>query len=288
MNKLRQMSIFAHIVEQGSISAAAEHLNVSKSVISQHLKHLEQELGMTLLKRTTRKQVLTSIGEQFYQQCTMLNEVAENAWLDAQGFSNTPQGSLRITAPNALMELLVAPVVAKLLPRYPRLKPELMSSDEHLNLSEYNIDLAIRVGQSKDSSLKQKRIGQFQDVLCGTAQIIEHYPVQKLPYIANAWQGKSISHTLTNDSDETIHYDASVACISNSFHSCLSLITSGAGIGLIPSFQLPNIQPQLQPVFPGYHLPINSLYVLHPYTRQLPLAVAVCLAEIEKQFSQYH
>ena len=58
MNRLRQMEIFAHIVEQGSISAAAEQLELSKSVISQHLKALEQELGLTLLKRTTRRQSL--------------------------------------------------------------------------------------------------------------------------------------------------------------------------------------------------------------------------------------
>ncbi|MEF1228683.1 LysR family transcriptional regulator, partial [Vibrio fortis] len=62
MNKLRQMSIFAHIVEQGSVSAAAEKLGLSKSVVSQHLKKLEQELGSSLLKRTTRRQTLTPMG----------------------------------------------------------------------------------------------------------------------------------------------------------------------------------------------------------------------------------
>lgn len=65
MNKLKQMSIFAHIVEQGSVSAAAEKLELSKSVVSQHLKILEQELGASLLKRTTRRQILTSMGSVF-------------------------------------------------------------------------------------------------------------------------------------------------------------------------------------------------------------------------------
>ncbi|GAA06590.1 bacterial regulatory helix-turn-helix, lysR family protein [Photobacterium leiognathi subsp. mandapamensis svers.1.1.] len=73
MNKLRQMSIFAHIVEEGSVSAAANKLDLSKSVVSQHLKTLEQELGITLLKRTTRRHTLTQAGEAFYQSCREIN-----------------------------------------------------------------------------------------------------------------------------------------------------------------------------------------------------------------------
>lgn len=286
MNKLRHMSIFAHIVEKGSISRAADFLGVSKSVISQHLKTLERELGLPLLKRTTRKQTLTPAGTQFYQQCKTLNEVAESAWLNVQDFTETPQGSLRITTPNALMDLLVVPVIAKLLPQYPLLKPVLISSDAHLHLTEHNIDLAIRVGRSNDSNIKQKRIGQFQDILCGTAQTLREQPVHALPYIANAWQGEHISHTLTHRSGDTLIYEMQAACVSDSFHSCLSLIAAGAGIGLIPSFQLPHIQPPLSAVFPDYHLPTNNVYALHPYQQHLPLSLSVVLAAIEQQFSQ--
>ena len=102
MSRLRQMSVFAHIIEAGSITAAADSLKISKSVVSQHLKSLETELGVPLLKRTTRRQTLTAAGERFYEQCRRLNDVADTAWTEAQETLQEPQGKVRITAPNAL------------------------------------------------------------------------------------------------------------------------------------------------------------------------------------------
>jgi len=158
MNRLRQMSVFAYIVETGSITAAAESLDLSKSVVSQHLKSLETELGIILLKRTTRRQALTSAGKHFYKSCKELNQVANHAWLEAQETLTVPQGHIRITAPNALMETLVTPVIGKLLQQYPKLELELISNDHHLDLLSAGIDLAIRVGASRESMLKQRRV----------------------------------------------------------------------------------------------------------------------------------
>lgn len=95
MHKLRQMSIFAHIVEQGSVSAAALKLDLSKSVVSQHLKRLEEELGASLLKRTTRRQVLTPMGERFYLSCKDLNNLADSAWESAQSELEDLKGALK-------------------------------------------------------------------------------------------------------------------------------------------------------------------------------------------------
>ena len=136
MNRLRQMSIFAHIVEQGSVSAAANKLELSKSVLSQHLKALEQELGVVLIKRTTRRQMLTTAGEAFYQSCRDINNIASLAWEHAQEFQLEPIGRFRISAPTALMDILVTPVVAKLMKRYPKLKPELIRTNELFKRSD--------------------------------------------------------------------------------------------------------------------------------------------------------
>lgn len=94
MNKLRLMSLFVHIVECGSISKAADKLELSKSVLSSALKQLELELDTCLLKRTTRKQTLTSTGERFYEQCAQMTKQAEAAWLEATELKQVPTGSL--------------------------------------------------------------------------------------------------------------------------------------------------------------------------------------------------
>lgn len=282
MNRLRQMSIFAHIVEEGSVSAAAQKLDLSKSVISQHLKALEQELGVTLIKRTTRRQSLTTTGEAFYQSCRDINSIANAAWDQAQESLVEPKGRIRITASHALMDILVLPVVADLMRRYPKLKPELISNDQPINLMSQDVDLAIRVGSSKDSNLKQKKLGKFKDVLCGTPEI-QSNGLDAASYIANHWQGKFVSHSFKSQDGEVMVYEREADCIANSFHSCLSLIKSGAGIGIIPDFYFSQSSQDLVPLLPDMSLPENTIFALHPFDKNTPLAVQLCIATLEER-----
>ncbi|WP_285163727.1 LysR family transcriptional regulator [Shewanella goraebulensis] len=284
MNRFRQMAVFAHIVESGSITGAADSLELSKSVISQHLKALETELDVVLLKRTTRRQSLTSAGEQFYQQCKALNQIASDAWFEVEQTKLAPQGRVRITAPNALMETLVTPAISGLLKQYPLLEPELISHDQHLDLLSEDIDLAIRVGQSEQSMLMQKRIGSFRDVLVGSKSIIENADIDTLPYVANTWQGKNIVHQFESNAHQFKQYTAKAHCVTNSFHTCLALIQSGCGIGIVPDFHLSKLSDDIALVFPEYHLPINNIYGLHPYGHKAPLNIKVSLEAITAVF----
>ena len=281
MKHLKGMSVFARIVEEGSISRAADSLGVSKSVISQQLKMLENEIGVTLLKRTTRKQSLTPTGEGFYQYCQKLNLLAEEALIGAKDFLCEPQGRVRITASNALMETFVAPAIANVLTAFPKVKPELISSDEHMNLAEENIDLAIRVGSSRDSALKQQRIGQFRDVLCGHKRLISTGVNEATPYIANSWQGLKIYHQFkSRKGSEEFIFETEASCYSNSYHACFSMLQKRAGIGLVPDFLLHDTSHELEPVFPEHQLSVNQIYAIHPYIQHLPLTVKLCLDEI--------
>lgn len=286
MKKLRHMSIFAHIVEAGSITRAAENLQLSKSVVSQHLKVLEQELGVLLIKRSTRKHILTNAGRDFYESCKDINKIADSAWQRAQQSIEVPQGYIKITAPNALMEGVIAPAIGKLLQQYPLLEPELIGSDSHLDLMSENIDLAIRVGRSQASNLKQRRIGEFRDVLCAKKDLLQKLPIDKALYIANHWQSKHIKHEFSDSKGNHCSYQASVHCKANSFYACLALIKEGAGIGLIPDFQFNHINPVLAEVFPKFQLPANQVYVLYPYDKHLPLSVKVCIEAIQKYFNK--
>ena len=279
------MSVFAHIVEEGSISQTAEALGVSKSVISQHLKNLEDEIGITLLKRTTRKQSLTAAGENFYQYCQRLNAIAEEALLGAKDSLNEPQGRVRITASNALMDTIVAPAIAKVIKRYPKIKPEFLSIDRHIDIAEERIDLAIRVGSSKDSTMKQQRIGQFRDVLCVHQALFNSGVENTTVYIANNWQSRKVFHLFKSINDDSqLIYEKDADVFSNSYHTCLALLKDQVGVGLIPDF-LFNAVDELVEVFPKYRLDINHIYAIYPYAQHLPLAVKVCLDEIKAVLS---
>lgn len=286
MKKLHHMSVFAHIVEAGSITRAAESLQLSKSVVSQHLKVLERELGVLLIKRSTRKHTLTSAGRDFYDSCKEINKITEFAWQHAQQSIALPKGKIKITAPNALMDVVIAPVIGKLLKRYPLLEPELISGDTQLDLMSDNIDLAIRVGRSQASNIKQRRIGEFRDILCGRSSLVQEGNVDNAVYIANKWQGNHICHQLSDPDGHEVLYEAKALCRANSFYSCLALIKEGAGIGIIPDFQFTMLKPSLSEVYPKLQLPINTVYALHIYDNHTPASVAVCIEAIENYFSE--
>jgi len=280
------MSVFAHIVEAGSITGAAQSLNLSKSVVSQHLKLLEQELGVLLIKRSTRKHILTNAGQEFYLSCKEINIITDTAWLRAQESIAVPKGVVKITAPNALMGVVIAPVIGELLKQYPLLEPELISDDSQLDLMSDNIDLAIRVGRSQASNIKQRRIGQFRDVLCGSHELLQKEKINEAVYIANTWQGKYINHQFSDEEGNEVVYQATARCSANSFNACLALLETGAGIGLIPDFQFNRALATLCKVFPKLQLPVNHVYALYPYGKHLPSSIKVCLAAIEKQLTE--
>ncbi len=285
MNRLRQMSIFAHIVEQGSVSAAASKLMLSKSVLSHHLKSLEHELGLVLIKRTTRRQSLTSAGEAFYRKCKEINQIADAAWDQAIASQSEPTGKIRISAPTALMDILVSPIIAELMMQYPKLKPELISDDQHLNLVKENIDLAVRVGTSVDSNLKQKRIGSFRDVLCVKAGN-RPINIESVPYIANNWQPKSIKHVFEFSNGNTHIFETTASCTTNSFNSCRTLIRSGAGIGIIPDFYLSEQQNDVVEALPDARLPCNPVYALTPFSQFAPPVLQTLISQLEQTLNR--
>ena len=287
-HQLRQMSIFARVVEAGSISKAAEQLQLSKSVISQHLKRLEQELGATLLKRTTRRQQLTAVGQEFYLYCQQLNDFAEQGWRCVQERQSVPQGDVVITAPHALMSSVVVPAIGNLMKQHQDIRPQFIVSDMPLDLMDDNIDLAIRVGASADSNYKQRRIGQFRDVLVASEQYLltSKLPLEDMRYIANHWQGQVIQHHFIGKRDlemeKSLMFKA--GCTVDSFPSLLALIEQDLGIGLIPELAFNRANSTLVEVLPEYQLKQNSVYALHPY-QTLPLVVSSCLTAIEQRMA---
>lgn len=285
MNKLKQMTLFMTIVETGSITKAAEKLELSKSVISQHLKQLENELAIPLLKRTTRKQSLTASGEHFYLQCCEMHKLAEKAWSDILHQQESPQGKLSVTAPHALMNSIVIPALSSVFNTHKEVELNLIAHDGQLDLMQEEIDLAIRVGESKLSNLKQKRIGTIQDILC----IAKTYPeftidsIEALPYVANHWQSKQISHQLVNTTTKNACVINFIAAHQvNTVQNSLALIKNGFGIGLLPEFIYLQHQDELKKVLPTFEMKASNVYALHPFHGQVPISVRMAIDAIER------
>ncbi|PKF79556.1 transcriptional regulator [Vibrio sp. vnigr-6D03] len=279
MDRFRQMTLFMNIVEEGSITNAANRLDLSKSVLSQHLKQLESDLKTTLLKRTTRKQVLTVAGQKFYDHCREMHSIANLAWEEVQEQQTEPSGKITVTAPNALMDSVVVPALVDAFASCKNVSLDLICSDQQLDLMEHDIDLAVRVGLSKDSSYKQKRIGEITDVLCRSKKESTHS--HESPYVANHWQGQKIVHKMAhNQTGVSQEFVFTPTHRTNTIYQTKSLISKGIGIGLIPDILI-NEGDELVPVIENYHVSPTPVFVLHPFKSAIPISVSKATHSIE-------
>lgn len=158
---LNALISFARVVEAGSFTAAARRLGIPKSRISRQVAALERQLNVSLLQRSTRRLALTDIGRQYYAQCSALAEQADAAQQVIDQHTSEPSGLLRVSAPAALTQMRLAPLLARFLAEYPKVRLELSTSNREPDLIEEGIDVAIRVQVPPlaDSSLVARPLG---------------------------------------------------------------------------------------------------------------------------------
>lgn len=159
MMDLNEISFFVQVVQSGSFSKAALQLNIPKSTISHKVASLEKRLGITLIQRTTRQQNITSAGRAYYEKCVQALEEIKTAESALSASQSEPQGMLRITAPAELGGTVLPEIISKYTHQFPRVEVELLLTDRQVDLLSEKVDLAIRVGQLKDSSLRAKKVG---------------------------------------------------------------------------------------------------------------------------------
>jgi len=166
LEHLDTMAVLAAVVEAEGFSAAARRLGMSKSAVSKQIGRLEAHLGVRLLHRTTRKLSLTEAGRVYYRHVVRVLDEARAAEDAVAGLRGRPQGTLRVVTPMSFGLLHVAPALSAFLREYPELRLELTMEDRLTDLVEGGFDLAIRIGQLRDSSLVARRISSSRVVLC--------------------------------------------------------------------------------------------------------------------------
>ncbi len=181
MDPFFELKNFVEVVEAGSLSGAADRLNVTKSVVSRRLKALESRLGTPLMTRTTRRQSLTEVGEEFYERSLNLLADLESAEEAVTAQEETLRGRLRIAAPQSFGFKHVAPVVLEFMTLYPDLLIDLDLSDRRVDLVREGFDVAIRVGVLADSTLRARRLGSVHLVVCASPGYLERCGTPKTP-----------------------------------------------------------------------------------------------------------
>jgi DNA-binding transcriptional LysR family regulator len=168
MDRLDAMSVFLTVVEAGSFSEASRKLGMPIATVSRKVSELEAHLKTQLLKRSARKLTLSDSGRSYRDACKRIIEQVEEAERDASGEYRDPVGDLTVTAPSPLGHMHLMPIALEFMAAFPDVRPRLIFSDRVINLIEENVDVAIRIGEPRDSSMIATRVGSIRNVICGS------------------------------------------------------------------------------------------------------------------------
>jgi DNA-binding transcriptional LysR family regulator len=268
--QLKSMVVFAQVVEQGNLTAAAKHIGLSRAVVSYHIKKLESQLGVKLLNRSTRSIALTEAGTEYYQSCRIIAEQAAIANQKMENLKNEPEGLLKITCPVNVGLQMVVPALNNFRRLYPKIELDVMLTDEVVNIMQEGIDLAIRGAPLPDSGLQASKLSTLPMCLCGSPEYFKKYgrPITPAELEQHAW----VIYKLTSDTMEltkgsrsySIKVKGSIR--TNNAAARTAFIEGGHGLGRIPVYDAwPKIKDgTLELILDDYQLSNIDIYGVFP------------------------
>jgi DNA-binding transcriptional LysR family regulator len=278
---LNRLVYFAAVVDTGSFTRGAERLGVTKAVVSQQVTRLEQEVGATLLLRTTRKVTPTEAGRALHARCVViLHESAEAFDQVAQGVSQ-PSGTLRLTAPLDYGVTVVVPVVTAFTRAHPHCNVELDLSDRLVDVQ--TVDLAIRVGWLRDSSNVVRRFGTVEQLVVCSTELRKHLgPISApeqlalLPFVANRALPEPNQWRFSHATRGRRSVQVSPRIAVNATPAAFAAVLAGAGVSVLPDYIVePEVASgRLARLLPDWKLKSGGIYALLPSARFRPAKIS--------------
>ncbi len=241
IDELRAMAIFAKTVETGSFRGAAEELALSPSVVSHHVSQLEERLGVALLYRSTRRLSLTHDGEQLFESAKAILAAAESGLNAIAQRSAEPSGKLSVTAPAFLSRGTLIEDIAAFAHAHPKVALSINFSDVKQDLIREGIDLAIRIGALKDSTLKCKKLFDVKRKLLASPGFLADKKKPRRPEDLSGWDWIGVkmrpdTKTLTNKKGEVRQIDFTPRITVDSIDALCQLTSAGLGLATPPLF----------------------------------------------------
>jgi DNA-binding transcriptional LysR family regulator len=181
VDKFVSMEIFVAVVEAGSLTAAAERFEISSAMVGKHIRSLEARLGTRLLTRTTRRQSLTEIGRQYYEQCRRILADVKDAESLAESMAAAPRGVLKVTVPLTYGVEIFSPAMTDYLSEWPEVTLELDLSNRMTDLVEEGFDAAVRIGQLQDSSFVARPLKPYRMRACASPAYLARAGIPRTP-----------------------------------------------------------------------------------------------------------
>ena len=271
------MALYVKVVENNSFSRAAEREGIPVSTISRKISELEKALGTRLLERSTRRLRMTDIGQDYYERCRRGLEEFETANLMVKDQQAQVSGRLRLSVPPSISDVLVIPLIEDFQALYPNAIVNCLVTDRHVNHIEDGIDISLRVGDLKDSSLVARRLLRYRSVLVASPGYLESAGMpshpNELPLHAlvafSRWEPAVTWRLENNGETQKINVQPRIAI--NDYAGIQSAVINGLGISEIPSIICgQGLQDgSLVEVMPEWQFAAVTLSAIYPSNRNL-------------------
>ncbi len=180
-DKTKGLVLFSHIERAGSLTAAAELLNMSRSSVSKQLAALERSVGSRLFNRTTRKMVLTEVGLQVLKEAHKVEMALQTIEQISEDHQSEIAGEIKISCTVAFGRIHLVPLISEFVAKYPKVKINLQLDDRTADMIAENIDLSIRVGHLSDSNLIARKLCDLSWTLCASSEYLQSAPALNSP-----------------------------------------------------------------------------------------------------------
>lgn len=269
------MVLFATVVREGGFTRAAAHLGLSKQTVSERIAKLEERLGVRLLERTTRRFRVTDAGTTYAERCAAIAAQIDEANGEVQQHHGAPSGLLRVSAPVLYGRRFLTPVIADYLARYRGTRVELVLANRRVDLIEEGIDVAIRIGALRDSTLTARKLGEgYVHYVASPAYLAVH----GAPTARTLARAQCISvqpfETWTVDGVQT---KIEAALVTSDLEIACDAAIAGVGVARLPSLVCQEaVQKGLLRVLFGPRSAVASpVYAVYPSRAYLPVKVRV-------------
>lgn len=234
------IDVFVKVIQAGSFSGAAKLLKMPVTTVSGKVAALEKRLGTTLIHRTTRKLSVTQAGEAFFQRCVKALDEITAGESEIENVKHEPEGLLKITTVADIGHTLLPPIIKSYLKKYPKMKVELILTSRIVDLVGEGVDLAIRIGKLKDSTMMSRQFKESTGCLWATPSYIKKYGMPSHPRDLKKHNFIKFSSSfnpmkLTNGK-ESIEINVEGNITVDDMQAMKAFTLQGEGIGMISQF----------------------------------------------------
>lgn len=270
LDSIKAMLVFARVVQCGSFAEAARRLNLTRAVVSYHVKRLERQLDTQLLLRNTRNISLTPAGELFYRRCQLIADEAQAATDELASLTSNPMGKIRLTCSVNWGQKRIVPAVIAFRELYPKIEVELILTDEVVNLVEEGVDLAIRGAPLKDSELLSRKLVTEPCVLVASPGFIEQHSApntpEELSHLDWIIYTPSAPTLKLSQGDNNYRIRLHGPVKTNNSAARLSFVLAGQGIAKLPLWATQTYldSGELIRLMPDYIIADTNIYGVYP------------------------